>query len=429
MMKKVLKNKKMIKKSNKGITLVALVVTIIVLLILTGISVNMLSGDNGIIENSGKAKVSSEILKENEILGQAIVKVTNEEKSGNLTLEGLTKALKGKDVLIEKNGKNYKVKFNNSSRLYKITYKREIQEIKEIAPTEIWAKQEADGTLRLRSTYLENYELGTKWNSDNINKVIIEEPIAPKTCSEMFENCTNLVKIENIKNLHTENSKSMYYMFYNCNNLEELDLSCFDTSQVTTMRAMFGQCHKIKNLDLSNFNTQNVTNIINIFYGCNSLISMDLSGLDTKKITGFGWMFRACSSLTYVNFGNIDTSNVTDFGYMFGSCGSLKSVDISCFNMEKAKSLNMMFNGCTKLENIQFGEFNICNVTDTNAMFRSCSKLSDETLNDVLNLLPKGTKIEDKTLKKLEIPKALVNKCTTLSNYNAFLEAGWTTGY
>ena len=34
-----------------------------------------------------------------------------------------------------------------------------------------------------------------------------------------------------------------------------------------------------------------------------------------------------------------------------------------------------------------------------------------------------------KTLKKLEIPSALVNKCTTLSNYNAFLEAGWTTGY
>ena len=43
-------------KNNKGITLIALVVTIIVLLILAGVSIAMLSGDNGIL---GRAKESS----------------------------------------------------------------------------------------------------------------------------------------------------------------------------------------------------------------------------------------------------------------------------------------------------------------------------------------------------------------------------------
>ena len=43
-------------KNNKGITLIALVVTIIVLLILAGVSIAMLTGDNGIISNSQKAK-------------------------------------------------------------------------------------------------------------------------------------------------------------------------------------------------------------------------------------------------------------------------------------------------------------------------------------------------------------------------------------
>ena len=45
---------------NKGITLIALVITIIVLLILAGISIAMLSGDNGILQRAGQAKKSSE---------------------------------------------------------------------------------------------------------------------------------------------------------------------------------------------------------------------------------------------------------------------------------------------------------------------------------------------------------------------------------
>ena len=42
-------------KGNKGITLIALVITIIVLLILAGVSIAMLSGDNSILKNASKA--------------------------------------------------------------------------------------------------------------------------------------------------------------------------------------------------------------------------------------------------------------------------------------------------------------------------------------------------------------------------------------
>lgn len=41
---------------NKGITLIALVITIIVLLILAGISINMLSGENGILSRAVESK-------------------------------------------------------------------------------------------------------------------------------------------------------------------------------------------------------------------------------------------------------------------------------------------------------------------------------------------------------------------------------------
>ena len=56
--------KNLVKKSNKsdkGITLIALVVTIIVLLILAGIAISMLSGDNSILQKAGEAKIKTDI--------------------------------------------------------------------------------------------------------------------------------------------------------------------------------------------------------------------------------------------------------------------------------------------------------------------------------------------------------------------------------
>ena len=43
-------------RSQKGITLIALVITIIVLLILAGVSIAMLTGQNGILTRAGEAK-------------------------------------------------------------------------------------------------------------------------------------------------------------------------------------------------------------------------------------------------------------------------------------------------------------------------------------------------------------------------------------
>ena len=52
---------KEVKARNKGITLIALVVTIVVLLILAGTAIAMLTGDSGIMTNAQKAKMSTEL--------------------------------------------------------------------------------------------------------------------------------------------------------------------------------------------------------------------------------------------------------------------------------------------------------------------------------------------------------------------------------
>ena len=50
------KEKTKVKNTNKGITLIALVITIIVLLILAGVSISMLTGENGVLTKATESK-------------------------------------------------------------------------------------------------------------------------------------------------------------------------------------------------------------------------------------------------------------------------------------------------------------------------------------------------------------------------------------
>ena len=55
-----MKTHKKQRKNNNGITLIALVITIIVLLILAGVSIAMLTGENGILTQAQRAKNETE---------------------------------------------------------------------------------------------------------------------------------------------------------------------------------------------------------------------------------------------------------------------------------------------------------------------------------------------------------------------------------
>lgn len=86
------------KKQEKGITLIALVITIIVLLILAGVTIATLTGDNGILNQAGKAKEKTteadaiEIVKV-EVLGSY-------GTDGNIDIDQLNKNLKNINGLI-----------------------------------------------------------------------------------------------------------------------------------------------------------------------------------------------------------------------------------------------------------------------------------------------------------------------------------------
>ena len=113
-----------------------------------------------------------------------------------------------------------------------------------------------------------------------------------------------------------------FYFIEGCNQerIRMIDLSSYDTSNVTDMRCMFDGCSSLESLDLSGFDTSNVTNMQSMFYGCSSLESLDLSGFDTSNVTDMSSMLEGCSSLESLDLSGFDTSNVTNMLSMFDGC-------------------------------------------------------------------------------------------------------------
>ena len=110
------------KRKQQGITLIALVVTIIVLMILAGISIGTLTGDNGLISQAQKGKEETEIAEEKEVLNICTVNAAKNNIYGNIEKEELQKELDletGKEnTEVTDIGEEFEVYFKNSNRYY-----------------------------------------------------------------------------------------------------------------------------------------------------------------------------------------------------------------------------------------------------------------------------------------------------------------------
>lgn len=154
--------------------------------------------------------------------------------------------------------------------------------------------------------------------------------------NSMFMNCILLTTLD-LSGFDTSNVTDMYQMFDYAYAITSLDLSSFDTSNVTNMDFMFDGCSALTSLNLSGFDTSNVTTMTSMFYNCPALTSLDLSGFDTSNVTNMGNMFCSCSSLISLDLSGLDTSNVTIANEMFGDCPALRIIDIS-LNMSNVLS-------------------------------------------------------------------------------------------
>ena len=113
----------------------------------------------------------------------------------------------------------------------------------------------------------------------------------------LFNECLKLKDIKGMYKFITSKVTNMKAMFQRCKELEYLDLSSFDTRNVTDMSYMFMQCKKLKKINgINNFKTNKVTKMDFIFHSCKELEYLDLSNFDTSNVTTFKCMFNECNN-------------------------------------------------------------------------------------------------------------------------------------
>ena len=100
----------------------------------------------------------------------------------------------------------------------------------------------------------------------------------------MFEGLNKMISISFSENMELENITQMNRMFYNCQNLQSIDLSHLNTKNVDIMNYMFYQCLSIDNIDLSEVESSNVKDISNMFENCVSVKNIDISNFTNDKI-------------------------------------------------------------------------------------------------------------------------------------------------
>ena len=108
-------------------------------------------------------------------------------------------------------------------------------------------------------------------------------------------------------------------MVFLCKKLKNIDVSSFDTKNVTNMEWMFSDCESLLNIDVSSFNTIKVTNMREMFYGCRNLIDLDLSNFNTVNVMYFNDMFYRCYNLIDLDVSNFVFQSKCDISGMFKS--------------------------------------------------------------------------------------------------------------
>ena len=148
------------KQRNSGITLIALIITIIVLLILAGIVINLALGQNGIMVRGEEAGIEYDIAHEKEILGLALKDIQIQNGGSMIipdeaTLEKAMKDNSGMEGITAKKSseKLYIVTYPDSKRQYEVYADGTVQDaapkVNDDTPGEIAKKD--DSTYLIQS--------------------------------------------------------------------------------------------------------------------------------------------------------------------------------------------------------------------------------------------------------------------------------------
>ena len=376
-------------KQEKGITLIALVITIVVLLILAGVSINAIFSENGIINKAKDAQNKMNQATQNDLIGlneldkliSSLTDKTTEETVPKIAMFDTGKKVRDKMYNLMPEGTISKFsyscnvsidaieKYNGVPDLTKMTESNIVSLRESNFPIYMWAEKSGKTEIRTingetnlteENEYNKRVETGKIYWWSESDSVYLNSDSA-----QMFAGLPYLTNIDGLKDMKTDYVVNMSNMFYSVGTqLSNIDaLSGWNTSKVENMSGMFYRwsfANSLSNVNaLLNWDTSKVKDMSSMFAGNNELT--DIEGL--KK-----W----------------NTSNVTDMSNMFGDgdsagCAFINLSAISNWNVKNVTNMNNIFNNCRKLEDVSaILNWNITEIAQS--MFLSCSNLKTITI-------------------------------------------------
>lgn len=240
---------------------------------------------------------------------------------------------------------------------------------------------------------------------------------------------------------------SLTHFFYGCPARKIVGLETWNTSTITDMSFMFMQCFNLTEFDVSHFDTSNVTTMNRMFYGCGNTVNhdgmmreLDLSSWDVSKVKDMSCMFDSCSNLRTINTTGWNVSNVECMNGMFCDCKNLQTFDMSNWNIQQILSSEGMFENCKALRSV-----NTSGLTSTTwvrfvDMFKNCSSLAsidfsgiksqtwavDGMFNGCTSIKHIDISGFDTTYQESQMVLDLHDVFTGVTNCNIYLSNAWT---
>lgn len=380
------KLKEELKYGKKGITLISLVVTIIVLLILAAVSIATLTGPNGLLTRANQAKEATEQATEKEGVGLALTTVQIGENGykelKQLNLQNAIDSQFGinKAIVTDNGDGTFTVSFIDSKRDYNITsngvengidWNKAMQNAK--APEsqddernngvigigtdgnpvdmDLWQytllddgtyclnDEKSQGNIASISDITPGYTGGFTDNGELLTKIpqyISANGSEFKAVTQMEHTFFGMTQLQRIKNIPITVT-DLRGTFYKCSALQECGSL---PNNVTTMEGTFFECSElleIKNIPLK------LINMMNTFLGCKKIVNCPKIPDSVVNMQG---TFKSCESLQ--NITNLP-KYVVNMDTTFQYCKMLKSIENIPNFVENLKGT---FFGCLNLEHV-----------------------------------------------------------------------------
>ena len=316
--------KEELKFGKRGITLIALVVTIIVLLILAGVTIAILTGDNGILTRAAEAKNKTEQAQKDEenILNDYEDKIN--EYAGIDWDTVLANAEKHPDQKT-----STAIGVGTNGRVVNM-------DLWEYNFDDITGGYGLNDSISLIATA--SAESSKGYNGTDFDNIIIPQYIS-------IDNGENWVPVTNLD-----------WLFYNCTELEEIN-SIPDT--VKSMRYTFRGCTNLNEIgELPN----GLENMLSTFMQS----GITKTPIIPQSVNNMVGTFNACSSLIDPP---VIPNGVTSLKNTFSNCTALKYAPNIPDSVETMEST---FEGCTSLETATTIPSRVTNIIKT---YRGCTSL------------------------------------------------------